>query len=102
MKTQKVTVRTTPEEVQQYKVIKAMHKALQAKVDEAGQRLRAVYKSEGRPTCGGLEIITPKSAAVRQVDAELSEAMEVARQFRIKVGAKRYAKMHRLELAGLI
>lgn len=102
MKTEKVTVRTTPEEVQQYKVIKAMHKAVHAKIDEADERLRAVYKAEGRPTCGGLEIITPKSEAVKKVDADFRKAIEVAQQFRIKVGAKRYARMHRLELAGLI
>lgn len=104
-KEMKMRVRTTPTEVAQYAELKRMMQFYAKLQDKASERQRAVYIAEGRPMSGDLNtpgLFAPKSAAVKAADAEFQKAMEIYRNFRKKVGAKRLSRLHALELAGLI
>ena len=104
--TNRVNVRTTPEEIAKYRTIKETLSIYRTKVNEANEALKATYKAENRPMCGTLDtpgMFAPKSPAIKLADANYSKAVKVFRKVALSLGgAKMQTRLHRLELAGLI
>lgn len=102
----RVRVRTTPEEVEKYRTIKQTLTIYRAKVNEASEALKAAYKAENRPMCGTLDtpgMFAPKSPAIKAADANYKKAVEVFRKIYLLLGgAKMRARLHRLEMAGVL
>lgn len=98
-------VRTTPEEIEAYRKIKAAKDFYLRNVERASAAQKAAYKAENRPMCGTLEtpgMFAPKSDTIRKADAEMAKAMELNRRYLTLIGSKKMARLHRLELAGVI
>lgn len=98
-------VRTTPEEIEAYRKIKAAKDFYLLNVERAAEAQKAAYKAENRPMCGTLDtpgMFAPKSVAIQRADSELRKAMELSRRYLTLIGAKRMARLHRLELAGVL
>lgn len=101
----RIKVRTTPEEVEAYRKIKAAKDFYLRNVERAAEAQKAAYKAENRPLCGTLDtpgMFAPKSEAIKKADSEMKKAMELSRRYLTLIGSKRMARLHRLELAGVI
>ena len=62
---QTIKVRTTPDEIAKYRIIKEALSIYRAKVDAANEALKAAYKAENIPMSGTLKtpgMFTPKSS----------------------------------------
>mgnify|MGYP000757876711 CR=1 FL=1 len=100
-----IKVRTTPEELEAYRKIKAAKDFYLQNVEKASEAQKAAYKAENRPMCGTLDtprMFAPKSEAIRRADAAMQRAMDLSRNYLKLVGAKKLARLHRLELAGVL
>lgn len=106
MKTAKpIRVRTTPEEVAEYARIKAAKDFYLRNMEKYAAEQKAAYAAENRPMCGTLDtpgMFAPKSEAIKRADRNFQRAMDLSRDYLKTIGAKRLARLHRLELAGLI
>lgn len=101
-----IKVRTTPDEIAKCRTIKETLSIYRAKVDAANEALKAAYKAENRPMCGTLDTLgmfAPKSPAIKAADANYNNAANVFRRVLLTLGgAKMQARLHRLEMAGLL
>lgn len=101
-----IKVRTTPEEVEKYRAIKQALTIYRAKVDAANESLKAAYKAENRPMSGTLDtpgMFAPKSPAIKAADANYDKAVNTFRRITLILGgAKMQARLHRLEMAGVL
>lgn len=98
-------VRTNPEEIEAYRKIKAAKDFYFRNVERATEAQKAAYKAENRPMCGTLDtpgMFAPKSKAIKKADAEMAKAMELSRRYLTLIGSKKMARLHRLELAGVL
>ena len=103
---QTIKVRTTPDEVAKYRTIKEALSIFRAKVDAANEALKAAYKAENRPLSGTLEtpgMFATKSPAIKAADANYDNAVSAFRRVVLALGgAKMQARLHRLEMAGVL
>lgn len=103
---QTIKVRTTPDEIAKYRTIKEALTIYRAKVDAANEALKAAYKAENRPMCGTLNtpgMFAPKSPAIKAADANYDKAVNTFRRVVLMLGgAKMQARLHRLDMAGVL
>ena len=101
-----IKVRTTPEEIAKYRTIKQALTIYRAKVDAANEALKSAYKAENRPMCGTRDtpgLFAPKSPAIKAADANYDKAVNTFRRITLMLGgAKMQARLHRLEMAGVL
>lgn len=103
---QTIKVRTTPDEIAKYRTIKEALSIYRAKVDAANEALKTAYKAEGRPMSGTIEtpgLFAPKSPAIKAADANYDKAVNTYRRVVLMLGgAKMQARLHRLDMAGVL
>lgn len=100
----RLSAKTTPEEVAYYAKIRDVRNKLYENIEKAETIQKRAYEAENRPLVGTLQtdgMFTPKSAALKAVDARLSAAMDASARFLRSVGTKRMRRLHHLELAGV-